>query len=186
MAHNNNTHPGRTNRAVSKEISKAVREAMKRMDLTSSDLALTLGQSCSAISRKTRGLTTWSMEDLDKLEETYGKGFIGNLPQIAAQVEASAPPPKERPAPQMPSIYGDPRVNAVANPRIPVSVFLESYGVLLNEQALKAAERCQATFPDDLRTAPDWMHILVMVLPPRQEPPQKPARRPTNGCIELG
>ena len=158
---------GRIDRAMSQEVSKAILVAMGKRGITASKIAQTLQQTPSAISRKLKGLVNWAISDLLILAQTYGDDWIGDLTQIAV---SSIKTPAKDETPAAPNritsqSMGAALVNAVSTPRMTIAVFLDTYAPLLNEEALKAADKCNASFPDDQRSLADWMRVLRLMVP---------------------
>ena len=157
---------GRFSKEDSKVISENISQALLTKGLSIADLAATLGQSSTNVSKKLRCFTTWSQSDIDTMEKAFGPGWL-SAPSTSVSISESSSCAA--------SAYGNATVHASAafpdDPRTAAD-FLSRYSHLLTPGAIESAKRYAAMFPTDKRTAADWLNVLAAFADttPQQKP----------------
>ena len=150
---------GRFSREQSKAISEAVSKELQSNNMAATDLALILGQSLTSVTRKVRGITTWSRIDLELMDKAFGAGWMDRHEGAGITISESSNCAA--------SAFGNATVTAAPQPAaapsdaITIEKFISDFGRILNNPARIAAQKYAAIFPADTRPASDWLQIIA-------------------------
>ena len=141
-----NVRLGRLSRKESIELSKVIFSNMTKRGLSATDLAAVLEQSVTTASKKLRGLTTWSDNDLKIISEKYGPEILkGDAVQPEPQPKSDRTALKQAPDEE----------------RMTAASFCSNFRHALNQPAQDAVMKYAASFPNDARSVSDWIRIAA-------------------------
>lgn len=151
---------GRIGKDTSVIISERMNEALESGRLKPGDVSALLGQSISTVYRKLGGQATWSITDLKVLAQHYGDDL---LPKQTGDVSISNSINCAASSAGRASVSAMPQTTPPTSTKdapVPCAAFLSDYRHILTSDAMRAAERYSAAFPDDRRSPADWLKII--------------------------